>query len=215
VITAGPDATSTTRTITIPNDGSPAMEIGRPSVWLLDGDHVWFGIDAGEWGGAAGRIDLKTGSTTMAGRLDGVYGFAARDGRVWAYGGTTHMGHTEGYIAELTSGAPVVVWHHDNFDRTQIAAPPLPVVALRPHGSGFLALVWNQLFDVDVRFTTWTKLGALAAREHEGRPDAVGNYPAAIAVFDHRPAGSVVIATRRDGLFVLRDTTIVPAARVP
>lgn len=200
-----------TKTIAIPDDRSAAMSIGTPSVWLRDAGHVWFGIDAGEWGGAVGKIDLAAGTVTMIKHREPVFGFAAAGGRVWTYGGMIHMGHTEGYIAELTSGTPKPVWHHENSYTKQATTKPypLPVVRMIPDGAGFLVLVWNELFAVDASFKTWTPRAALRAREHPGRPDSVGNYPATRALV--RAGDRLVFATARDGLFVLRGEAIEPA----
>jgi hypothetical protein len=200
-----------TKTIAIPDDRSAAMSIGTPSVWLRDGNHVWFGIDAGEWGGAVGKIDLAIGTVTPIKHREPVFGFAAAGGRIWAYGGMIHMGHTAGYIVELTSGTPKSIWHREN-DYTKKATTkpyPLPVVRMISDGTGFLVLVWNELFAVDAAFTTWTPRAALRAREHPGRPDSVGNYPATRALV--RAGDRLVFATARDGLFVLRGSTIEPA----
>lgn len=203
--------TQRTRSIAIPDDGSPAMSIGKPSTWLLDGGHVWFGIDAGEWGGAVGKVDLATGTTTMIKHREPVFGFVAHRGRVWAHGGMTHMGHTEGYVAELTAGTSKTIWQRHNSQHSQPTSPrALPVVRMIPEGGGFLVLVWNELYQVDPGFTTWTRMAAIRAREHAGRPDAVGNYPATIAMF--RAGGQLVFATSRDGLFVSRGTKIEPAS---
>ena len=183
---------------------SPAHEIGHPSAFLLDGDSLWFGIDAGEWGGAIGKIDLKTHKLTSL-TSDAVMGFAKHpDGRVLAHGGLIHMGMIEGTIGAIEGNKLVEVWKREGgFDTDPTNPRALPVVYIQPNGERMRILVWNELYDVSGDFKDWTKIVELPARTRAGRPDSVGDFPAVVAIVELGDA--LVFATTRDGLFVYKD----------
>jgi len=200
-----------TRAIAIPHGGSRAMLTRSAWSWSRDGDTVWFGVDAGEWGGAVGKVDLATGTVTMFAHRDPVLGFVTVGGRTWIHGGTVHDGSTRGYVAELVAGESKDAWSASSRRRRKVTQgpPPRPVVKLIPDGPGsFLALVWERLYRVDATFTAWTPIASIHAREHAGRPDAMGNYPATTAMI--RIGERIVFATSRDGLFELHGSTIEP-----
>ena len=91
----------------------------RATAFLLDRKHrLWLGADRGEWGGWCSCVDLDAGQVHPVPGLRifdfspqpfwlGVVGFTElKDGQVWAYGGTTHMGQTDGFIRASTGGRP-------------------------------------------------------------------------------------------------------------
>ena len=86
----------------------------QATTFLLDREgRIWLGGDKGEWGGWCGRLDLRTGTTLElkktgkdipddVNQWPGVYGFVQlRDGQVWAFGGTSHMGFHHGFISRV------------------------------------------------------------------------------------------------------------------
>ncbi len=191
--------------------GEPIDAVGG-STWAIDASgRLWWGVDAGEWGGSAGSIDLASGKPGPEQRVpDGVTGLLVHGDDVVAYGGTTHMGYTSGSLTSLAK-------------HTRLAAPPptapadgaepiaLPVTRMIASGDRLVAFLWNLAFTVDPTLTTWTRVGALPARVRWGRPDAVGSYPAIVDAVT-LPDGAVVVATVRDGLFRIRAGTITAHA---
>ena len=201
--------------IAISAGNSAASSIGQPSTFLLDRDRVWFGIDAGEWGGATGRVDLATNSVAMIeGDPEPVFGIvAAPNDRVWIYGGLIHMGATSGFISEIVGNKAIKRFTREaiGVEKERATNPAaLPIVKVARRGTGLRILVWHELFDVSTDLATWTKVATLEAREHRGRPDAVGNYPATVSMID--VGGTTVLATVRDGLVILRSGKLAPAS---
>jgi hypothetical protein len=99
----------------------------RASAFLLDRkQRLWLGADDGEWGGWCSYVDLQAGQVhPVAGpkkpgprggnRWSGIFGFTElRDGQVWAYGGTTHMGITEGFLCRVDQGQAEALYQADN-----------------------------------------------------------------------------------------------------
>jgi hypothetical protein len=97
------------------------------SAALLDSmNRLWLGTDRGEWGGSCSFIDLQAGVIhALEGRpvfdlstqkfWTGVFGFSElHDGQVWAYGGTTHMNTTLGFIWRVDRGKPEELHRLDN-----------------------------------------------------------------------------------------------------
>jgi hypothetical protein len=194
--------------------GERARQIGgEPSVFLLDGDALWFGVDAGEWGGYATRVDLASGALTTIDPGDGVFGIVAGPNhRIWLHGGIVHLGVTGGFISEVTDEKATVLFRrksYGNKNAQKTEPKPLPIVHVVPHGAGFRVLVWHELYDVSSDLKTWTKVAAIEARENSGRPDSVGNYPATTSMIE--VGGNTVFSTVKDGLFVLREGKIAPA----
>ena len=87
-----------------------AVEYAASTILLDGAGRLWLGADHGEWGGQVTRVDLVKAtvqevppppSLNPKGKAywEGIYGFlAVRDGQVWAYGGTSHMGLNRGEI---------------------------------------------------------------------------------------------------------------------
>ncbi len=104
-----------------------ALEKHATAFFLDSKGRVWIGADEGEWGGWVSVCDPATGTLrSIPGRKIyehkpdkefwlGVMGFFERhDGQVWAYGGTTHMGITDGYIWRVDRGRAEEVYFLDN-----------------------------------------------------------------------------------------------------
>lgn len=194
---------------------SAAAHVGKPSAFFLDGDVVWFGVDAGEWGGLIGRVDLATRTTRVFDDGDAhepVYGFAKHpDGRTLFHGGLAHMGSRDGAIAAIDT-AVTPLWHRQARApaRTMNEPPGMPIVAIRAERDHLLVLAWRELYAVSADFARWTKLVALPARARAGRPDAMGSYPAVVAML--AVGDAVVFATTRDGLLAWRGRTLARVA---
>ncbi|MEO8703772.1 MAG: hypothetical protein ABI867_27225 [Kofleriaceae bacterium] len=187
------------RSIPIPSDGGSAMALRAPSVFLRDGDRLWFGVNAGEWGGSVGVVDLTSGTVTHVARPGPVFGLAAAHGQILAHGGLVHMSSFRGYVLRLAPD-PKLVWERTGGRKRPTTKPPaLPVHWLAPHGTGYLAVVWNEVYAVDATFTTWTQLAAMPARDKRGHLATA--YPSPIAVIEL--AGRLVLVTHRNGLYVL------------
>ncbi len=88
---------------------------------------LWLGADNGEWGGWCSVFDPSTGTLrSISGRKIfehdpdkeywlGVFGFfECHDGQVWAHGGTTHMGSTNGYVWRVDQGRAEELYFLDN-----------------------------------------------------------------------------------------------------
>ena len=173
--------------------------------------------DAVEWGGWSGCIDLRAKAgkveTLEGGDRSGVYGFVELpDGQVWAYGGTMHLGVSDGFIARVDRGKSEELASFGSRRREQMDGPPkqprYPIthVVPDPKGGGLLVFSYRDLFRVDARLTNWRHLGAAELRYRWGRPDAMGSYPAlrtVLAAGDE--SGDLICTTARDGLLRIRD----------
>ena len=195
------------------------------STFLLDRkDRLWLGADRGEWGGWCSYVDLGAGRVVeIPGRKLhtkdrepswlGLYGFVElKDGPVWAFGGTAHMGITEGYIWRVDSGKAEELYRLDNvplfrrqMEEAQRAAgieppaarvgavqetpfptdrPCLPVthVVEEPRTNSLLVVAFSNLYRTDARLARWEKVHELKIGYRWGRPDAVGAYPSVSTV---------------------------------
>jgi hypothetical protein len=179
-----------------------------PSAYYLDAkQRLWLGTDAGEWGGGCTYLDLGTDRVEeIEGHTSGVYGFVGLpDGQVWAYGGTTHLGLNDGFIARVDRGRIECLadFSGNRVRREPPDRPRFPITHILPDpcGGGLLVFAYRDLFRVDPGLTKWQYLGPVALRYVWGRPDAMGSYPALRSI---QPApdgsGDLLGATARDGL---------------
>jgi hypothetical protein len=186
------------------------------STFLLDSrDRLWVGADKGEWGGRLAVVDLEK---WIVGELDdppaGVYGLIeTTPGRVWAYGGTTHMWMHQAFVSSVDSGAVKVLFDSGFVRKASPDRPTFPIthlVAVRG-GRSFLAFSYDQVFQVDAKLSHWKRLPDFKAHYQWGRPDAVGSFPAArsIYVVGESPL-RLLIATALDGWMELREGRYVP-----
>jgi hypothetical protein len=196
----------------------------RASAFLLDRkNRLWLGADNGEWGGWCSSVDLEAGEIhSVPAAIDdrgrpsgwrGVVGFTElRDGQVWAFGGLTHMGSTEGFIWRVDRGKAEALHGLNNgplirrrMDEAEKAAgiaprrtksdprPEPPFPADRPFlpithviedaGTGVLVVVsFSDVYRTDARLARWEKTHELRVRYRWGRADAVGAYPSVRSV---------------------------------
>ena len=195
------------------------------SAFLLDRrDRLWLGDDRGEWGGWCSYVDLGAGRVVeIPGRKLqskdreplwlGLYGFVElKDGPVWAFGGTAHMGITEGYFWRVDSGKAEELYRLDNgplfrrqMEEAQRAAeieppparvgvaqePPFPTdrpclpithVVEDARTGSLLVVAFSNLYRTDPRLARWEKVHELKIGYRWGRPDAVGAYPSVSTV---------------------------------
>src|SRR5262249_13947616 len=131
----------------------------RPSSWFIDReDRLWYGVDAGEWGGMIGEGDLRSGrGMKVEGGTEPVVGFAAIGNALWAFGGVTHMGMTEGFIARVTGSTAQIVWRKGNFSKTTADPPGLPVVAAWETGAKIRVVVWREIYEVSPDLKAWKR----------------------------------------------------------
>jgi hypothetical protein len=202
------------------------------TAFLLDRTgRLWLGSDRGEWGGRITRVDLNEGTLAeikppgTGGRSawDGVYGFVElRDGQVWAFGGTEHMGFTNASLTRIDSVVPQQLFAGDNGARLRTDPekrpdptwPELPITHVVEEGAGLLIFSYSHVFRVDRALRTWRLAGTLDIQYRWGRPDAVGSYPSVRAVHPPRHEGEpYVLATAADGYEFLERAT--PAAAAP
>jgi hypothetical protein len=186
------------------------------TTFLLDShDRLWVGADKGEWGGRLALIELEKWTVR---ELDdppaGVYGFVeTAEGRIWAYGGTMHLGMHQAFVSSVDGTAVKKLFDSGFVEKRHLDRPTLPIthlVAVRG-GRSFLAFSYDQVFEVDSKLSRWRRLPDFVARYHWGRPDAVGSYPAvrSIYVTGDSPL-HLLIATALDGWIELRDGRYVP-----
>ncbi len=145
---------------------------------------------------------------------DGIYGFVElRDGQIWAFGGTAHMGLAESFIRRVDRLRAEELFRADNTDSRQdepgAAVPPRPVrpevpitqIVEEPDGN-LLVFAYDEVYRVDPKFARWTKIHQLRIGYRAGRPDAVGDYPSLTAV--HRLDGDrLLCSTAVDGLVLI------------
>src|SRR5262249_10092104 len=142
----------------------------RATVYLLDSKHrLWLGADNGEWGGWCSHVDLRAGRVySIPGRKiydhtpekhwPGVFGFTElRDGQVWAYGGITHLGHTEGFVWRVDRGEAEELYRLDNFRRERAPQPddrpdlPITHVFEEPKTGAILVVAFSDIYRTDSR----------------------------------------------------------------
>jgi hypothetical protein len=195
----------------------PEFFRGEIGAFFLDGkSRLWLGVDAGEWGGWCGSLDLSAKAGKIESLKDAptnVYGFVGLpDGQVWAYGGLMHLGHSSSFISRVDRGKSEELALFGSFGREKADEPPkkprYPIthVLADPKGDGLLVFSYRDLFRVDAKLTNWRYLGAIELRYRWGRPDAVGSYPAlrsVVAAGDK--SGHLICTTARDGLLRIHD----------
>ena len=202
-----------------------------PNSYLLDGSNrLWMGTDKGEWGGECSYMDLRTGKVhAVAGDISGVLGFLrATDGRLFAYGGTSHLGMHTGYIAQITNEHLDNVSQFESNDwkqpvpdktqqiisqlkkatvQTQIASPddkpqaPVDLMVEDSDKGGFWVVSAHTLYRTNSRFSKWSKVVDLGGRWYGGRRYSVGNTPTVNRMLaDKAKPDSLLVVMGRDGL---------------
>jgi len=93
-----------------------------PTAFMLDDSgRLWMGADKGEWGGQYSYMELRTGNIHSFDTGSGVLGFLkARDGRVLAYGGMSHMGMESGFIADVSKKSALYLREFTNRPKTEL-----------------------------------------------------------------------------------------------
>jgi hypothetical protein len=189
---------------------------GKSTVYVDSRRRVWVGYDAGEWGGGTIFVDLATGATGEVkddSSADNVFGFfEPAPGEVWAYGGLIHFS-ANWFIARVDRGKAEMVLQtpreRDSEDKL-IEPPPgtprLPITGILPGGTdgSLLVLSYHELFRLHRPGNRWEKVCEFRPRYIQGRPDAMGSYPAivrALQVGGNPP--ELICATRLDGFLRL------------
>ncbi|WP_422927284.1 hypothetical protein [Singulisphaera sp. PoT] len=191
------------------------------TTFLIDRDgRLWLGADNGEWGGLVSRIDLVKGTPSKLepppslkpGRKpywSGVYGFAElRDGQVWAFGGTEHMGGCEAIITRVDGDAPSTLFQNEQFlgtgKKPDESRAWLPVNFIVDEGDSLLVVSYSDIYRVDRALKDWKKVASLDISYRWGRPDAMGSYAAVVGLHAPRHRGEpLVLTTTLDGLLRL------------
>jgi hypothetical protein len=190
------------------------LEVGA---FLLDSSgRLWLGADRGEWGGWIGRVDLFNGTVAelkpphrrgRAGRdfWEGVYGFIeTNDGRVLAFGGTSHMGMNSCFITRIDRGEPIPILGFESDRAKEVVigpvGPTLPITHMIEEAEGLLVLSYSDVFRVDSQLRRWKKVATLEIDYRWGRRDAVGAYPSVCVIHPRvRQGDAYVLATIADG----------------
>jgi hypothetical protein len=200
------------------------------SAFLLDRTgRLWLGADRGEWGGWIGRVDLVKGivdelkpvrnrAPAKPDFWQGVYGFIElRDGQVFAFGGTSHMGLNQCFVTRVDQGEPVPIFFGGSNLKQDVAigtiGPRLPITHIVEEKEGLLVLSYSDVFRADFKLKRWKKLATLEIDYRWGRPDAVGAYPSVCAV--HPPlesGGPYVFGTVADGYVTLEGAKTISKA---
>lgn len=202
------------------------------TTFLLDASgRLWLGADHGEWGGRITRVDLAEGTLKSLkpppsrhpereAYWEGVYGFVEqRDGQVWAFGGTTHMGLNRGYLTRVDGAEPQPLYRAEPSLEPEAAPvpdrPALPITHVVEEDGGLLVFSFSDVFRVDRELKTWKKVATLEIQYRWGRPDAVGSYPSLRIVHPPiRQGEPYVLATVADG-YVFLDGTKATSRGLP
>jgi hypothetical protein len=189
--------------------------------FLLDGaGRLWLGVDKGEWGGRIIRVDLAKGiiatikpppshEPDREAFWEGIYGFIElRDGQVWAFGGTSHMGLNQGYVTRIdgTEPRPLVAFEptREVEKKPDPDQPSLPITHVAEEKDGLLVFSYSDVFRVAKSLKNWKKVATLEIQYRWGRRDAVGAYPSVRAVHPpSRDGEPYVLATVGDGYVLL------------
>jgi hypothetical protein len=151
---------------------------------------------------------------------EGIYGFIElRDGQVWAFGGSSHMGFNSGYVTRVDGGdpRPLFAFEPPNGpeDRPDSGRPTMPITHVLEENGELLVFSYSDILRVDKTLKSWKKVATLEIQYRSGRPDAVGSYPAVGVVHPPLRKGEpYVIATIGDG-YVLMDGAKVTAHGLP
>jgi len=202
------------------------------TTFLLDRTgRLWLGADRGEWGGQLTRVDLVRGAVALIkpppsrepgeeALWHGVYGLIElRDGQIWAFGGTSHLGLNDGYITRIDGAEPRPLFAFDPPEGIGKAAEPgrpaLPITHVIEETDGLLVFSYSDVFRVDRELKSWKQVATLAIQYRWGRPDAVGSYPSVRAVHPpSRDGEPYVLATVGDG-YVLLDGSKATSHSLP
>jgi hypothetical protein len=175
---------------------------------------LWAGFDEGEWGGRISVVDLRAATLTVQqiknDTWHGVYGFVeSADGKLFAYGGTSHMGYLAAFVAQVfgpeLKPRMVYISSGNSFgeDDAEIRSPfgPISHIVAAP-GGGFVVFALGRIYRADRTFREWEFVGLQRLHTTSGRPDAVGSYPAIVEArsFDD---GRILLTTRLDGFLVV------------
>jgi hypothetical protein len=208
--------------------GKTFTEEEAATTCLLDrAGRVWLGADRGEWGGWVTRVDLVKGTTeaikpppshdpAVEPSWQGVYGFIElRDGQVWAFGGTSHMGFNQGEITRVDVPQPRTLFAFEppkaNGKEPDPGRPRLPITHVLEEDGGLLVFSYSDVFRVDRAFSSWKRAATIHIKYRWGRPDAVGAYPSVSAVHPpRRPGDPYLLATIGDGYVSLEGGKTTP-----
>jgi hypothetical protein len=203
-----------------------------PNSYLLDdSNRLWMGSDKGEWGGECSYMDLRTGKVhAVAGDVSGVLGFLrSTDGRLFAYGGTSHLGMHTGYIAQIKDEHLENISQFESNDwkrpvpekaqqiisrlekgpeaQGQIASAdgkpqgPIDLMMEDSDKGGFWVVSAHILYRADSRFSEWRKIVDLGGRWYGGRRYSMGNTPTVNRLIaDKSKPDSLLAVMGRDGL---------------
>jgi hypothetical protein len=204
-----------------------ALDHLATTILLDSAGRLWLGADNGEWGGRVSRIDLRTAIVTVIkpppsrepgekASWNGVYGFVElRDGQVWAYGGTSHMGFDCGEITRIDEAKAQTIAAFDpppNLRQERDpSVPRMPITQVIEEKTGLLVFSYSDIFRADKALKAWNKFASLKIQYRWGRPDAVGAYPAIRTIHPpSREGESYVLATIGDGYIVLDGPKATP-----
>lgn len=201
------------------------------SAFLLDREgRFWLGVDRGEWGGQIHQVNLARGTIR---ELDpppsrepgqkafwsGVYGFIElRDGQIWAYGGTMHMG-SDGYVTRIDGPKPQRLFEFepggDPDNDPPHGQPRMPFTHILEEKGALRVFSYNDVFQVDLALKNWKQVALFDLVYHGGRPDAMGSYPAIREIHPPaRPGEPYILATIAEG-YVLLDGNKATSRAVP
>jgi len=202
-------------------------KFSEPNSFLLDTScQLWMGADNGEFGGQFACLDLSTGRMRrVTQQNDGVLGFLrSSDGRIFEYGGMSHMGAHSGYITEIENGrfntvgefsrsdwqAPVDEKTQQVFDKLHV---PLVIAPENPpreaidqmiedaKGGAFWVVSAHILYHTDGQFKHWEKVGELGGMWIGGRRASVGSTPTVNRlIFDQSHPDELLAVRGLDGL---------------
>jgi hypothetical protein len=200
-----------------------SLEREATTFLLDDAGRVWLGADNGEWGGRLTRVDLARGTITAIkpppprkpddkAFWEGVYGLIElRDGQIWVFGGSSHMGLDSGYLTRVDGPEPHPLYTSEPpgepGNEPDPGRPMMPITHVVEENDGLLVFSYSDVFQVDKELKSWKKLATLPIQYRWGRPDAVGSYPSVRTV--HRPIRDgepYVLATGGDGFVLLEGT---------
>jgi len=191
---------------------SPKRGQEEGGVRAIDSSGVmWVAADMGEFGGTLSQLDLKSGAARTE-RIGNIRGFARTgNGELLAYGGLTHMGMSDGFVATLGTATSPPLWEFTAGKPPTTSGPQGPIdhIVRMTNGPGYWVVSNQTVFTADEGLSSWKRIGSLGARWIAGSRLSVSNTQTISGVIvDPDTPQAIVAVTEQDGLIRISNSGV-------